>query len=76
MDPRTTEPHPPASVSKPRISLDDLLQSESEVLRRIAEEIDAPPHAAGHSSTTSGHRSGGTHSSHTSAKPERPLADG
>jgi hypothetical protein len=62
--------------STTRITLDDLLSSESEVLNRIARDVEDGVQAmAGHSSTTSGHRSGGTHTSHSSAKVERPLEE-
>jgi hypothetical protein len=57
------------------ITLDDLLKSESAVLQRIGKEAMDGPKAAGHTSSTTGHNSGGSHTSHTSAKTERPLAD-
>ena len=53
-----------------KITLDDLLATESEVLNRIArdlEELDfTDTNMANHSSTTSGHSSSGRHISHTS----------
>jgi hypothetical protein len=55
-------------MSGKKITLDDLLASQSSVLTRIArdlEEMDQPT-MAGHFSSTSGHNSSGTHSSHTS----------
>ena len=57
-------------MSGTKITLDDLLASQSSVLTRIArdlEEMDSDqPTMAGHFSSTSGHKSSGTHSSHTS----------
>ena len=57
-------------MSSDKITLDDLLASQSSVLTRIArdlEEMDSDhPAMAGHFSSTSGHKSSGTHSSHTS----------
>jgi hypothetical protein len=48
----------------------ELEQSKNEVLQRIAaklkDQMDTTCVSAGHSSTTSGHRSSGTHSSHSS----------
>ena len=56
-----------------KLTIEDLLQAESEVLDRIAKElIDQEPRmmARGHNSRTSGHRSSGSHNSHTSAMKE------
>lgn len=57
-------------MSETKITLDDLLASQSSVLTRIArdlEEMDGDqPTMAGHFSSTSGHKSSGSHSSHTS----------
>lgn len=56
------------------LTIDDLLNAESEVLRRIGEDNDAGgPTMSGHYSSSSGHSSSGSHGSHTSAKIERPL---
>ena len=55
------------------LTLDDLLKSESAVLKRIGLQAIEGPIAAGHYSSTSGHNSSGSHGSHTSAKSERPL---
>ena len=52
-----------------KISLDDLLAAQSSVLTRIArdlEELDDRHPSMAHNSTTSGHNSSGTHTSHTS----------
>ena len=53
-----------------RVRLEDLLAAESEVLRKIAADLEGESsrsrQAAGHLSTTSGHNSSGTHSSHSS----------
>jgi len=57
------------------VTLDDLLKSESAVLQRIGQQAVEGPAAAGHTSSTSGHNSGGSHQSHTSAKTERPFGD-
>lgn len=66
--------HLPANADNlDALTLDDLLSSESAVLRRIAEEAQVEIQAAGHYSSTSGHKSSGSHSSHTSARPETPL---
>jgi len=52
------------------ISLDDLLSSQSDVLNRIARDFeDDEKFPTGHQSSTSGHRSGGSHSSHSSIMP-------
>lgn len=56
-------------MSSSKISLDDLLASQSSVLTRIArdlEELDDRNPSMAHNSTTSGHNSSGTHTSHTS----------
>ena len=58
------------------ITLDDLLSSDSEVLQRIGRELeDEGLMMGGHQSSTSGHRSNGSHSSHSSSTVESPLAD-
>lgn len=51
------------------LTLEDLMQSESAVLRRINDDFrqDEGHAMASHNSTTSGHNSSGTHTSHTSA---------
>ena len=56
------------------LSLQDLLEAESTVLRRIG-QLSKEHQLGSHFSNTSGHSSSGSHSSHTSAKVERPLAD-
>ena len=55
------------------LTLKDLLESESEVLRRLGNISSGSPQMAGHNSSTSGHNSMGSHSSHTSSQIERPL---
>ena len=58
-----------ATMSNSKISLDDLLAAQSSVLTRIArdlEELDDRRTNMAHNSTTSGHNSSGTHTSHTS----------
>ena len=56
------------------LTIDDLLNAESEVLRRIGEDNGSDgPTMSGHYSNSSGHSSSGGHSSHSSAKIERPL---
>ena len=60
--------------SKSKINAKDLLSSESQVLERISKEVadnDVVEIITGHSSSTSGHRSGSTHSSHSSAMREK-----
>jgi hypothetical protein len=57
-----------------KINAQDLLNTESEILKRIAEEVidsDVAEIVSGHSSSTTGHRSGSTHSSHSSAMREK-----
>lgn len=53
-----------------RLSLDDLLAAESEVLKRIAADLEGDSsqtsQMAGHNSLTNGHNSSGSHSSHSS----------
>lgn len=55
-----------------KVNVKDLLKSESEVLKRIAEELDLNEGTvqAGHYSHTSGHTSSGGHTSQT-AKVEK-----
>lgn len=57
------------------LSLQDLLDAESEVLNRVGRIYGPERTMAGHYSSTYGHRSSGSHSSHTSAKVENPLDD-
>jgi hypothetical protein len=56
-------------------NIEDILNGESEVLNRIADEVInlAPDRSDGarHSSSTTGHRSGSSHSSHSSAMKEK-----
>lgn len=67
-----------------RVRLEDLLAAESEILKKIAADLDGeagrPRHMAGHNSMTSGHNSSGTHTSHnsgvTSAKVSPAKSDG
>jgi len=57
-----------------KINAKDLLASESEVLERISKEVadqDIVEVITGHNSSTSGHRSGSSHSSHSSAMREK-----
>jgi hypothetical protein len=57
-----------------KINALDLLNTESEILKRIAEEVidsDVAEIVSGHTSSTAGHRSGSTHSSHSSAMREK-----
>lgn len=62
-------------MSNSNITLDDLLAGQSDVLARIARDLedmgDSHP-TAGHTSQTSGHNSAGTHSSHTSGVSAAP----
>ena len=56
-----------------KLTIEDLLHTESKVLDRIARElVDQEPRmmARGHNSRTSGHRSSGSHNSHSSAMKE------
>lgn len=56
-----------------KINAQDLLNSESEILKRIASDVmesEVAEIVSGHSSTTGGHRSGSTHTSHSSAMRE------
>jgi len=57
-----------------KINAQDLLNSESEILKRIASEVldsEVAEIVSGHSSSTTGHRSGSSHSSHSSAMKEK-----
>tara|TARA_B100001540_G_scaffold315381_1_gene342481 strand:- start:1064 stop:1249 length:186 start_codon:yes stop_codon:yes gene_type:complete len=56
-----------------KIDVEKINSNESDVLDRIANEFieDQGLELAGHSSTTSGHRSSGTHSSHSMAMKEK-----
>jgi hypothetical protein len=57
-----------------KINAKELLGSESEILKRIASEVidsEVSEIISGHSSSTSGHRSGSTHVSHSSAMREK-----
>ena len=59
--------------SERKLNAQDLLSTESEILKRVATEVidtDVTEIISGHSSTTSGHRSGSSHSSHSSAMRE------
>jgi hypothetical protein len=57
------------------VTLDDLLSSSSDVLNRIAREIENDGQTTAHSSSVSGHKSGGSHNSHSSqSQIEHPLA--
>lgn len=57
------------------LSLQDLLDAESEVLKRVARDNGPNIKMAGHYSMSSGHRMTGTHTSHVSAKADHPLED-
>ena len=60
--------------SESKLNAQDLLSTESEILKRVATEVidtDVTEIISGHSSTTSGHRSGSSHSSHSSAMREK-----
>lgn len=60
--------------SERKLNAQDLLSTESEILKRVATEVidtDVTEIISGHSSTTSGHRSGSSHSSHSSAMREK-----
>ena len=60
--------------SERKLNAQDLLSTESEILKRVATEVidtDVTEIISGHSSTTSGHRSGSSHSSHSSARREK-----
>ena len=57
------------------LSLDDLLSSQSDALNRIARDPDDGFVTTAHTSFSSGHRSSGSHASHSSASQiEHPLA--
>ena len=53
-----------------RVRLEDLLAAESDVLKKIAADLEDHGghhrHMAGHNSTTTGHNSSGSHTSHNS----------
>lgn len=57
-------------MSNSKVTLDDLLAAQSEVLNRIAKDLegdlDGSLPTAGHNSMTSGHNSKGSHTSHNS----------
>lgn len=60
--------------SERKLNAQDLLSTESEILKRIANEVvdnDVAEIISGHVSSTSGHRSGSTHTSHSSAMREK-----
>jgi hypothetical protein len=59
--------------SDPSLTLQDLLDAESEVLQRVARGHGNEQSMAGHYSTSYGHKSSGGHTSHVSAKVENPL---
>lgn len=63
------------AMPEPALTLEDLLKSESEVLRRVGQEHGTERSMGGHNSggSQAGHQSGSTHNSHTSARPERPF---
>ncbi len=63
------------AAQEPALTLNDLLNAESEVLRRVAQNYGTERSMAGHNSTTTGHNMSGQHSSHTMAKVERPFED-
>ncbi|MFM0347884.1 hypothetical protein [Paraburkholderia sp. RL17-347-BIC-D] len=67
---KKTDIQPAANAS---VTLEDLLESESSVLSRLAEELDgaSTTNMAGHYSNTNGHNSSGSHTSHTSAVKEK-----
>jgi hypothetical protein len=59
--------------TKKQLNAEDLLNVESEILKRIAEEVidsEVSEIVSGHTSSTSGHRSGSSHVSHASAMKE------
>jgi hypothetical protein len=59
-----------------QLTVEDLLTSESDVLRRIADDVrQGRQDTTAHNSFSTGHRSSGAHNSHTSSSPiETPLA--
>lgn len=60
--------------SERKLNAAELLSTESEILKRIANEVidsDVAEIVSGHMSSTSGHRSGSTHTSHSSAMREK-----
>ena len=60
--------------SERKLNAQDLLSTESEILKRVATEVidtDVTEIISGHSSTTSGHRRGSSHSSHSCAMREK-----
>jgi hypothetical protein len=60
--------------SERKLKAQDLLSTESEILKRVATEVietDVNELITGHISSTTGHRSGSTHSSHSSAMREK-----
>jgi len=64
------------TIEHQSVTLEDLLKAESEVLRRIGESQSGEgPTMSGHYSSTNGHTSGGSHTSHTSARIEKPLSN-
>lgn len=56
-----------------KLNITDIASTESEVLDRIAEEFEENTglELAGHTSSTTGHRSGSSHSAHSSAMKEK-----
>jgi len=63
------------ACSTPLVSLDDLLSFQSDALNRIARDVEDDSVVTAHNSLSSGHRSGGSHNSHSSqSQIEYPLA--
>ena len=65
----------PTQNTPTKITVEDLIASESAVLARLAEEFnhEGSRILQAHNSMTSGHNSSGTHTSHTSAMKEDVL---
>ena len=67
MDKSTTQPaEEEATGQSTVITVDDLLNAESEVLRRIAGDVVQGTETTAHDSQVWGHRSGSGHNSHAS----------
>jgi hypothetical protein len=61
------------SNTKKQLNAEDLLNVESDIIKRIAEEVidsEISEIVSGHTSSTTGHRSGSSHVSHASAMKE------
>ena len=62
-------------TQEPALSLQDLLEAGSEVLKRVGRDYGTERAMAGHYSLSTGHWMGSTPTAHSMSKLERPLDD-